>query len=127
MHAYTYVCTYVCKIMFCMRVYITMYVCMYVRTYVHIYVCMQYTYVHVYIRMHLCTYAGMHACMIYVTIFGKIDHLCVSIEIHFLPVRESYTHALSRNTKYLTIDGQVCFYRQPFANAVEPRGCISQS
>ena len=32
-----------------------------------------------------------------------------STEIHFLPVRESYIHALSRNTKCLTIDGQVCF------------------
>ena len=62
---------------------------------------------------------------VYVTIFGKIDHLRASTEIHFLPVRESYIHALSRNTKYLTIDGQVCFYRQPFADAVEPRGCIS--
>ena len=50
---------------------------------------------------------------------GKIDHLRVSIENHFLPVHESYIHVLSRNTKYLTIDDQVCFYRQPFANAVE--------
>ena len=51
---------------------------------------------------------------IYVTIFGKIDHLHASTEIHFLPVRESYIHALSRNAKCLTIDGQVCFYRRPF-------------
>ena len=39
---------------------------------------------------------------------------------------ESYTHALTRNTKYLTKDGQVCFHRRLFADAVEPRGCISQ-
>ena len=57
---------------------------------------------------------------LYVTIFGKIDHLRASTEINFLPVRESYIHALSRNTKCLTIDGQVCFYRRPFADAVEP-------
>ena len=61
----------------------------------------------------------------YVTIFGKINHLRASTEIHFLPVHESYIHALSGNTKCLTIDGQVCFYRRPFADAVEPRGCIS--
>ena len=31
-------------------------------------------------------------------------------------------HALSRNTKYWTIsiDGQVCFYNRPFADAFEP-------
>ena len=57
---------------------------------------------------------------LYVTIFEKIDYLRTSTEVHFLPVRESYIHALSRNTKYLTIDGQVCFNRRPFANAVEP-------
>ena len=61
----------------------------------------------------------------YVTIFGKTDHLHASTEIHFLLVLESYIHALLRNTKYLTIDGQVCFYRRLFADAVEPGGCIS--
>ena len=49
--------------------------------------------------------------LLYVTIFGKIDHLRASNEIHFLPVQERYIHALSRNTNCLTIDGQVCFYR----------------
>ena len=44
------------------------------------------------------------------TIFGKIDHLRTSNEIHFLPVQERYIHALFRNTNCLTIDGQVCFY-----------------
>ena len=60
-----------------------------------------------------------------VTIFGKIDHLRASNEIQFLPVHEKYIHALSRNTNCLTIDGQVCFYRRLFTNAVKPRGCIS--
>ena len=63
----------------------------------------------------------------YVTIFGKIDHLRASNEIHFLPVQERYIHALSRNTNCLTIDGQVCFYRWLFTDAVKPRGCISWS
>ena len=61
---------------------------------------------------------------IYVTIFGKIDHLYASTKIHFLSVRENYIHALFRNTKCLTIDGQVRFYRWPFADTVEPQGCI---
>ena len=61
------------------------------------------------------------------TIFGKIDHLRASNEIHFLPVQERYIHALSRNTNCLTIDGQVCFYRRLFTDAVKPRGCISWS
>ena len=43
----------------------------------------------------------------------------------YWPIRESYIHALTRNTKCLTIDGQVCFYRRPFSDAVEPWGCIS--
>ena len=46
---------------------------------------------------------------IYATIFGKIDHFRPSTEIHFLPARERYIHALPRNTNCLTIDGQVCF------------------
>ena len=50
-----------------------------------------------------------------------------SNEIHFLPVQERYIHALSRNTNCLTIDGQVCFYRRLFTDAVKPRGCISWS
>ena len=62
-----------------------------------------------------------------VTIFGKIDHLRASNEIHFLPVQERYIHAISRNTNCLTIDGQVCFYRRLFTDAVKPRGCISWS
>ena len=67
-----------------------------------------------------------HSYIVYVTIFGKIDHLLASNEIHFLPVQERYIHALSRNTNCLTIDGHVCFYRRLFTNAVKPRGCISK-
>ena len=60
------------------------------------------------------------------TSFGKIDYLRALTEIHFLSVRKSYTHALPKNTKYLTPGGQVCTHGQLFANAVEPRGYISR-
>ena len=46
-------------------------------------------------------------------------------EIHFLSVDENRTHALSRGTKHLRLDGQVCFYRRLFSDAVKPQGCIS--
>ena len=46
-------------------------------------------------------------------------------EIHFLPVDESHTHALSRDTKHLRLDGQICFYGWLFSDAVKPQGCIS--
>ena len=62
----------------------------------------------------------------YVTRPGKTGLMCTSTVFHFLSVRESYTHALPRNTKYLTIDGQVYFHRRLFTDAVKPRGCISQ-
>ena len=61
------------------------------------------------------------------TPFWKTDHLHTKTEIHLLPVRDRHTHALSRNTKYQTIDCQVCFYRRLFADAVKPRGCNSWS
>ena len=59
------------------------------------------------------------------TEFAKTDLMGTSTEIHFLPVDESYTHALSRVTKHLRLDGQVCFFRWLFSDAVKPRGCIS--
>ena len=66
---------------------------------------------------------------IYVTEFAKTDLMGTNTEIHFLPVDESHTHALSRNTKHLRLDlrldGQVCFFRRLFSDAVKPRGCIS--
>ena len=43
-------------------------------------------------------------------------------EVHFLPVDEGHTHVLPKD---LRLDGQVCFYRQLFSDAVKPRGCIS--
>ena len=70
------------------------------------------------------------ACMLlnaqYVTRHGKTGLMCTSTVFHFLSVRESYTHALPRNTKYLTIDGQVCFDKWLFTDAVKPQGCISR-
>ena len=46
------------------------------------------------------------------TVFAETDLMGTNTEIHFLPVDESYTHALSRDTKHLRLDGQVCFFRQ---------------
>ena len=62
---------------------------------------------------------------LYVTEFAKTDLMGTNTEIHFLPVDESHTHALSRNTKHLRLDGQVSFFRRLYSNAVKPRGCIS--
>ena len=59
------------------------------------------------------------------TEFAKTGLMGTNTEIHFLPVDESHTHALFRDTKHLRLDGQVCFFRRLFSNAVKPRGCIS--
>ena len=64
----------------------------------------------------------MHA---YVTEFAKTDLMGTNTETHFLPVDESHTHALSRDTKQLRLGGQVCFFRRLFSDAVKQRGCIS--
>ena len=67
---------------------------------------------------------SVYAC---IQAFGKARLIHTSTEIQFLSIGERCTHALTRNTKYLAIDGQVCFYRQLFANAVKPRRCMSWS
>ena len=59
------------------------------------------------------------------TVFWKTDHVVTNTEIHFLPVDESHTHALSRDTKHLSLDGQVCFCRQLFSDNAKPQGCYS--
>ena len=59
------------------------------------------------------------------TVFWKTDYVVTNTEIHFLPVDESHTHALSRDTKHLSLDGQVCFCRRLFSDDAKPRGCIS--
>jgi len=61
---------------------------------------------------------------IYVIEFAKTDLMGTNTEIHFLPVDERHTHALSRDTKHLRLDGQVCFFRRLFSDALKPRGCI---
>ena len=60
-----------------------------------------------------------------VTVFWKTDRMDTNTEIHFLPVDESHTHALFRDTKHLRLDGRVCFYRRLFCDAVKPCGCLS--
>ena len=59
------------------------------------------------------------------TEFAITDLLGTHTEIHFLPVNKRHTHALSRDTKHLRLDGQVCFFRQLFSDAVKQQGCIS--
>ena len=78
--------------------------------------------------MRTCVVMHVHICIylhVYVTEFVKTDLMGTNTEIHFLPVDERHTHALSRNTKHLRLDGQVCFFRRLFSDAVKPRGCIS--
>ena len=58
---------------------------------------------------------------------AKTGLIHTSTKIQFLSISERYTHALPRNTKYLAIDGQVCFYRRLFSNAVKPWRCMSWS
>ena len=48
------------------------------------------------------------------TLFWKTDCIDTNTEIYFLPVDESHTHALFRDTKHLRLDGRVCFYRRLF-------------
>ena len=57
---------------------------------------------------------------IYVTGFAKNDLMGTNTEIHFLSVDESHTQALSKDTKYLRLDGLVCFDRRLFSNAIKP-------
>ena len=59
------------------------------------------------------------------TVFWKTNRIDTNTGIHFLPVDESHTHALFRDTKHLRLDGWVCFYRWLFSDAVKPRGCLS--
>ena len=59
------------------------------------------------------------------TVFWKTDRIDTNTEIHFLPVDESHTHALFRDTKHLRLDGRVSFYRQLFSDAAKPQGCLS--
>ena len=81
-------------------------VCRYILLYVCMYVCM---YVHELLLYFVCI-CGIYPCTcVYVTRSGKTGLIRTSTDIHFLPVRESCTHALPRNTKYLIIGGQVYF------------------
>ena len=57
--------------------------------------------------------------LLFVTVFCKTDHLHTRTEIPLLPVRDRHTHALSRNTKYQTIDCQVCFLQTAFYRCCE--------
>ena len=56
--------------------------------------------------------------------FAKTNLMGTNTQIHFLSVDESHTHALSKDTKHLRLDGQVCFYRWLFSDTVKSQGCI---
>ena len=43
-----------------------------------------------------------------------------------LYIEATYTQALSRHTKNMAVDGQVCFYRQLFVDLVKPQGCTTR-
>ena len=83
-----------------------------------------YAYMHTYI--HTCIHAYMHTYMhtFFVTEFAKTDLMGTNTEIHFLPVDESHTHALPRDTKHLRLDGQVCFFRRLFSDTVNHEGAF---
>ena len=49
------------------------------------------------------------ACSTFVTRFAKTNLMGTNTEIHFLSIDESHTHALSKDTKQLRLDGQVSF------------------
>jgi len=58
--------------------------------------------------------------LLYVTGFGKTDHVRTRIEIHFIACYNSHTQALSRHSDTIAIDKKVCFYRWLFANPIRP-------
>jgi len=56
----------------------------------------------------------------YVTGFGKTDHVCTRIEIHFIAYYNSHTQALSRYSDTIATDKKVCFYRCLFVDLIKP-------
>ena len=53
---------------------------------------------------------GIHNESTYVTGFTKTVLIGTRNEIHFIADYLTYTLALPKNTKYIPIDGQVCFH-----------------
>ena len=56
----------------------------------------------------------------YVTKFAETDLMSTNT----LPVDVSHTHALSRDTKHLIIDGQVCFFRWLYPMMLNHKGAF---
>jgi len=54
-----------------------------------------------------------------VTEFGKTNHVCTRIEIHFIAYYNSYTQVLSRHSDTIAIDKKISFYRQLFVNPIK--------
>ena len=57
--------------------------------------------------MYLPTFIAASIYVIFVTVpvFLKTDLVVTNTEIHFLPVDACHTHALSRDTMHLRLDG----------------------
>ena len=58
------------------------------------------------------------------TEFAKTDFMGSNTEIHFLPVDESHTHVLSRDTKHSRLDDQVCFSGSYFLMLYNHKGAF---
>ena len=54
--------------------------------------------------------------------FAKTNFEGTRTKFHFISIHESYTYALSKNTKYLAMDGQVCVHRWVSYDTIEPQG-----
>ena len=76
---------------------------------------------HMYVRMYIRVQYNIIMCIGICDWAWENRHICTSTGFLFLSVCESYTHVLPRNTKYLMIDGQVCFHRRLFTDARKPR------
>jgi len=64
----------------------------------------------------------------YVTGFGKTDHVCTRIEIHFIAYYNCHTQTpyMYRHGDTIATDKKVCFYRQHFANPIKPCRTITE-
>ena len=55
---------------------------------------------------------------VHIILYHQVCLICTTTEIYFLSACKSYNHALPENTKNLTIDGWVYFYKYLFGKAV---------
>ena len=67
--------------------------------------------------------------MLYVTGFAITVHKYTRDEIQItaaeLYIEATLSHYPDTLSSYMDVDGQVCYYRQLFANPVKPQGCTT--